>query len=485
MPSTAKYQWMTVLVGFLGVPFLVSLAAVFAAAPFEAAWVKLAVGFVMAVVVAFPTWFNRGRRENGPDRWLPALLPVAAVPATFLLFWVVTFGVTDSVGNALNVFALPAFGYLILSVVVLWAGPSLLVPAVLVTVLVASVAGFVLGARRRLPSGNHALIGVVAACLALVAVAGVQVAQYATRTVTFADDPSMSDEVQLWEYLPFEADNRLVKPDVPATLRITSDFPVLDGATALYPVYAAIGQATYVPPVAGGAIEEGFADRHFPCSTTSEAYEGLIYRQADAIFVAQPSKGQLAKAKAAGVELKVTPIGREAFIFFVNTDNPVTDLSLDQVRDIYSKRITNWKQVGGRDELIIAFQRPDDSGSQTAMLAMVMKDRAIAPPMKEERISGMGGIIDEVAGYRDVSGAIGYSFRWYATVMNSNPDIRLLTIDGVEPTAANIRNGSYPLTGQVNVVTAGSTNPNVQKLLDWTRSAEGQALIEKTGYVGR
>ena len=97
----------------------------------------------------------------------------------------------------------------------------------------------------------------------------------------------------------------------------------------------------------------------------------------------------------------------------------------------------------------------------------------------------MGGIIDEVAGYRDVSGAIGYSFRWYATVMNSNPNIRLLTIDGVEPTAANIRNGTYPLTGQVNVVTAGSTNPNVQKLVDWTQSAEGQALIEKTGYVGR
>jgi phosphate transport system substrate-binding protein len=235
----------------------------------------------------------------------------------------------------------------------------------------------------------------------------------------------------------------------------------------------------------GGAVEQDFADTHFPCSTTAEAYEALIYGRADAIFVAQPSKGQLAKAKTAGVELKITPIGREAFVFFVNTANPVTNLTLDQVRDIYSKRVTNWKQVGGRDEAITPFQRPEDSGSQTAMLAMVMKDQAIAQPLKEERISGMGGIVNEVAGYRDMSGAIGYSFRWYATVMNSNPSIRLLTIDGVEPTAANIRNGSYPLTGELNIVTTNTRNPNVQKLIDWTVSAEGQALIEKAGYVGR
>jgi len=163
----------------------------------------------------------------------------------------------------------------------------------------------------------------------------------------------------------------------------------------------------------------------------------------------------------------------------------VTNLTLDQVRDIYSKRVTNWKRVGGHDEAITPFQRPEESGSQTAMLAMVMKDRAMARPLKDERVSGMGGIVNEVAGYRDMSGAIGYSFRWYATVMNSNPNVRLLTIDGVAPTAANIRNGSYPLTGDVNVVTAGSTNPNVHKLIDWTQSAQGQALMEKTGYVGR
>ena len=485
MPSTAKYQWMTVLVGSLGVPVLVSLAAVFAAAPFDGTWVKLVLGAVTATAVAFPIWFFRGRRANRPDRWLPALLPVAAVPATYLLFWVIAFGVTDGIGDALNVFALPAFPYLVLSAVVSFAGPSLLVPVVLIAVLVASMTGFVVGARGRQPSGRRSLWVMVVTCLALVAVAGTQLSQHALTTVTLSGEPSMSDEVPLWDYRPFQLGNKLATPDKPSSLRIATDLPNLDGATALFPVYAAIAQATYVRP--DGLDEDaGYQfDEHYLCSTTPEAYDRLIVGAADAIFVAQPSKGQLAKASAAGVELTATPIGREAFVFFVNADNPVKNLTLDQVRDIYSRRVTNWKQVGGPDEAIIAFQRPEDSGSQTAMLAMVMKEREITMPLKEERISGMGGIINEVAGYRDLAGAIGYSFRWYATVMNSNPRIRLLTIDGVAPTAANIRNGSYPLTGEVNIVTAGSANPNVRKLIDWTLSAEGQALIEKTGYVGR
>ena len=485
MPSTAKYQWMTVLVGLLSVPFLVSIAVPLAAAWFEGP-VKLAVGAVMAGAVALPIWFARGRRDSRPDRWLPALTPVAAVPAAYLLFWVIAYSQTDGIGDALNVFALPAFPYLVLSVVVLFVGPPQLVPVTLIAVLVASLIGFILGTRRRLPSGSRSLAGVIAACLVLVSVAGVQVVDYAANGVTFTGEPSMNDEDDMSRYRPFDSANRLPSPAKPPTLRITDTFPGLDGATALYAVYGAVAQATYHLPK--GLDEEGeyqFVEQYVPCSTTPVAYERLIAGEADAIFVAQPSKGQLAKAKAAGVELKSTPIGREAFVFFVNTDNPVTNLTLDQVRDIYSKRITNWKQVEGRDEAIIAFQRPDDSGSQTAMLAMVMKDRDIASPMKEERISGMGGIINEVAGYRDLAGAIGYSFRWYATVMNFNPDIRILTIDGVEPTPANIRNGSYPLTGALSVVTAGSRNPNVAKLIDWMVSPEGQALIEKTGYVGR
>lgn len=206
---------------------------------------------------------------------------------------------------------------------------------------------------------------------------------------------------------------------------------------------------------------------------------------ASRVRAAQPSQAQLAKAKAAGVELKLTPIGREAFVFFVNTDNPVDELSLQQIRDIYTKKITNWKQVGGPDEDIVAYQRPDDSGSQTAMLAQVMQNTPMATAVREEIADGMGTVIDQVATYRNLSSAIGYSFRWYATVMNPNSGIRLLDVNGVPPTVDNIRNGTYPLTGDFYATTAGSQNPNTAKLIDWMTSPEGQTLIEQVGYVGR
>ncbi|MCW5953828.1 MAG: substrate-binding domain-containing protein, partial [Propionibacteriaceae bacterium] len=471
----------------LAVPAVISILVVLATGPIDSpAWTWM-VAAAVAVAPAFLLWFSWGRRRDRPARWLPALLPVVIPPAAFLLFWVVAYGATGGLVAALEVFALPAVPYLLLSLSVLLTGSSLLVPITLVAVLAASVAGFVTGALRGPPpSGSRSLAAVVVACVALLSVTGVQIGQHAANALLLSGEPSMSDEVDLWEYRPFEAGNRLAVPDRPATLQISADYPRLDGATALYPVYGAVGQAIYQLPA--GLDEEAqfdFVEQYLACSTTSTAYDRLIAGEVDAIFVAQPSKGQLAKAEAAGVELQLTPIGREAFVFFVNTDNPVTGLTLEQVRDIYSRRITNWSQVGGRDEPIVAFQRPEDSGSQTAMLAMVMKDREIAQPLKEEQILGMGGIISEVAGYRDLTGAIGYSFRWYATVMNSNPNIRLLAIDGIEPTVATIRDGSYPLTGDLNIVTTDTTNPNVAKLVEWTVSAEGQALLEKSGYVGR
>ena len=97
---------------------------------------------------------------------------------------------------------------------------------------------------------------------------------------------------------------------------------------------------------------------------------------------------------------------------------------------------------------------------------------------------GMGEVMHDVATYRNTAGAIGYTFRWYATVMNANPAIKLLTIDGVAPTADNIRNGTYPLTSNFYVVTAGPPTGATAQLVDWLRGPEGQALIEQVGYVG-
>lgn len=202
----------------------------------------------------------------------------------------------------------------------------------------------------------------------------------------------------------------------------------------------------------------------------------------DLIFAAAPSEPQKAAARRNGLELKLTPIGREAFVFFVNADNPVQGLTTEQLLDIYSGEITKWSEVGGENKDIRAFQRPEGSGSQT-MLQRIMDGRELTDAPGEDVVGGMGGIIHRTADYRNHKNALGFSFLYYATEMVRNGDIRLLEIDGSMPNRMSIANGEYPLASEFYIVTAGSDNPNVDKLIEWILSAQGQELIEKTGYT--
>lgn len=304
-------------------------------------------------------------------------------------------------------------------------------------------------------------------------------------------------EESLYDYRPFSKDNRLATLDQPASLQFNEfeNMPTLDGATAAYPVYAAFAQAVY----------SGFADRtneaafekngllnsdEYPfnivkCSKTGGAYERLLAGDVDIIFVAEPSKAHLEKAKELGLDFTLTPLGREAFVFFVNKVNPVDNLALAQVQRMYTGEITNWRDIGGERARVVPYQRPDNSGSQTIMQNRVMKGFDLMTPAEDEMVDGMGGMIRQVAAYQNSRGAIGYTFRYYATTMVGNDRVKLLSIDGVAPTVENIRNGAYPLTVGVYAVTLKSnTKQSVADFLAWMQSAEGQALVEKTGYVG-
>jgi phosphate transport system substrate-binding protein len=275
------------------------------------------------------------------------------------------------------------------------------------------------------------------------------------------------------------------------SLRLSEDLPKIDGATSFYPVYYALGKEIYQT---GNETLKNYVS----LSRTEEAYNRLIRGEADLVFVLQPSDEQLQAARDAGTELCLTPIAREAFVFFVSEHSPVSELSIEQIQDIYLKRITNWKKLGGNDEKILPFQRPDNSGSQTAMIKEVMKEKELPPPLREEYSGTMGRTLYRIAAYRDHPGAIGYSFRFFAQNMvryssyekrrhfreRVDDRVKFLAIEGVAPTEENIRNKSYPFTVDVFIATAGTKNPHVQELIDWTLSPEGQALIEKIGYVG-
>jgi len=325
------------------------------------------------------------------------------------------------------------------------------------------------GLMKRTP-GKKVFYG-VAAAIAVVGLSFAISGLYKQSLDTVGDA-----EVDLQQYMPFEEGTKAVKLDKPATLKLESELPIVDGATALYPMYAAFAQAIY--PEKAYQIY----DSEVMSNMTHIAYENLISGKADIIFVAGPSADQIESAKLAGKELKLTPIGKEAFVFFVNSKNRVEDLTMNEIKGIYSGAIINWKEVGGKSKTIRAFQRPEDSGSQTA-LQNLMDDVPIMDPPVENVIDLMGGIIDQVSAYTNYNNAIGFTFRYYSTEMVRNDDIRLLQVEGIEPTVDTIRSNEYPIASEFYAVTAGSDNPHVDEFIDWILSEQGQEIIEKTGYV--
>ncbi|MDR2610134.1 MAG: substrate-binding domain-containing protein, partial [Clostridiales Family XIII bacterium] len=136
----------------------------------------------------------------------------------------------------------------------------------------------------------------------------------------------------------------------------------------------------------------------------------IIDRPVDLFLGTEPSDDELALAKKNNVELVKKPVCMDAFIFVVNKDNPVDSLTVEQIRDIYSGKITNWKEVGGNDEKIISFQREKNSGSQTAMENLVMKGTPMVSPQKEEIETAMGELIESVADFDSGKASIGYSY---------------------------------------------------------------------------
>ncbi|MBR2791675.1 MAG: substrate-binding domain-containing protein [Erysipelotrichaceae bacterium] len=290
------------------------------------------------------------------------------------------------------------------------------------------------------------------------------------------------------DYMVYSDPSKLVTLDHEPSLIIENEsgMPVMDGAEACYPVYSAVAKAIYkdIDKIEEQYKNDKYNGKIVTFTNTVNGYYRLVDGKIDMLFGARPSKEQTEYAKSYDKTLRQTLIGKEAFVFFVENDNPVSDISSEQLRAIYHGDITNWKEVGGKNQAIVAFQRPEGSGSQT-MMEYFMGDVTLKEPKSYEQYNAMDGIVKVVANYANEDGALGYSFRYFIEGLMQEKNIKILSIDGVYPTTENIRNGSYPLvTGLYCVTLENEPNPNVEKVLDFLLSEDGQYIIEQTGYVG-
>ncbi len=290
------------------------------------------------------------------------------------------------------------------------------------------------------------------------------------------------------DYYPYSDPSKLVLPEnVPFTIKNEKDMPILDGAEACYPLYSGLGKAFYenIAEIEKEASESDYTYQNGKIITftnTVHAFNRMIENRVDMLFGARLSAYQLEQAGREGIEVVQTPIGREAFIFFVEEDNPVDNLTSEQIRKIYSGEIKNWNEVGGKNQKITAFQRPANSGSQT-MMEYFMGDVPLKKPMSYETVNAMGGVVSHVAQYANEDGAMGYTFRYFLIGLNQEKHVKILSVDGVFPDPENITNGTYPaIAGLYCITRADEDNPYVQKMLDYLLSEDGQNYIEKTGY---
>lgn len=289
--------------------------------------------------------------------------------------------------------------------------------------------------------------------------------QFVTRRYINQTSKEMqAKSIELNKFLPFDEDSEIVKLD--SAVKLSGELPVIDGAAALYPVFSGFVHAVYPEDSVSFDGENFTAESKLQYTNTRGAYQAVVDGTADVIFCAKPSEEQLAYAEQKNVELEFVPIGWEAFVFLVNQNNPVDNLSVEQIKKIYSGEIKKWSEVGGNNRYIDALQRNEGSGSQTAMLSFMD-----GKPMKRSILGCAGS-------------AIGFSFRYYVEGIVGNGAVKMLSLNGVYPNKENIANGSYPIVSNFYAVyDKANDNPNIPILLDWILSEEGQRIVEESGYV--
>jgi phosphate transport system substrate-binding protein len=175
-----------------------------------------------------------------------------------------------------------------------------------------------------------------------------------------------------------------------------------------------------------------------------------------------------------GVEIKAA---KDGISLYVHESNPVKELTLDQIKAIYTGTITNWKQVGGPDTKIILYGRENSSGTYVYFRDVVLKGQDYSGTM--QTMPGTAAVVNAVS--RDVN-SIGYGGAAYGKGIKFLSVKKDANTPGYEPTAENVKSGAYPITRYLYMYLRSKPTGALKQYIDWILSDEGQAVVSKVGY---
>ena len=255
------------------------------------------------------------------------------------------------------------------------------------------------------------------------------------------------------------------------------NFPKLDGSTSTVPL------ARAMCAVLLGEVPEAVDDL-VDFSRTTQSYRNLMAGEANLVLAAEPAPEVLSELEE-GEQWLLTPFATDALVFVVNEDNPVDSLTVEEIQKIYTGEITNWSQVGGEDLDIVAFQRNQEAGSQTMFEKLVMDGLTPMDPPEAWLSDSMLGLLEGVREYDNSPAAIGYTVYYYAHDMEMAQGLKVLKVDGVEPSPQSIREETYPFRNPYFAAIAKDEPEDspARILYSWLLGPSGQKLVEREGYV--
>jgi phosphate transport system substrate-binding protein len=183
---------------------------------------------------------------------------------------------------------------------------------------------------------------------------------------------------------------------------------------------------------------------------------------------------ELEEGAGKGVKAVRTAIAVDALVPVVHPENPVKNLTVEQLRDIYKGAITNWKDLGGADGNIVVISRDSSSGTFETWAELIMQMEKVAPSALLQASNGT--VVQAVAGNRRAIGYIGFGYL--------TSGLKKLNVNGIEATAQSALSNEWPIARELYVFTNGEPAGDVKKLVDYLLDPQkGQKAVAETGFI--